>query len=267
MKLLKELTPPLILKWYKKIRSSKYGWFGNYGTWEEAEKNSSGYNAGIILEKVKNALLKVKNGEAVYERDSVLFDTIEYSYPLLANLMWIATQNEGKLNIIDFGGSLGSTYFQNRFFLKDLKEVNWNIVEQENFVECGKNNFEDDILKFYPNVETCLQEQSSNVMLLGCTLPYIEHPYELLDFIFQSNFEYIIIDRTPFISQANDRLTVQVIPPSIYEASYPAWFFSEKKFMDFISKKYDQVFEYIGDDYSNIDCIFKGKVLKLKQND
>ena len=31
-----------------------------------------------VLEKCKNALLKVKNGEAAYERDSVLFNQIQY---------------------------------------------------------------------------------------------------------------------------------------------------------------------------------------------
>ena len=70
-----------------------------------------------ILDKVLAATLKVKQGQAVFERDSVLFDEIEYSWPLLAGLMWAAASNGGKLNVLDFGGALGSSYYQNRKFL------------------------------------------------------------------------------------------------------------------------------------------------------
>ena len=88
---------------YLSYRTYKYGWFGNYSSWQDAKKDSVGYDSDLILEKVKNSLLKVKNGEAIYERDSILFDKMEYSWPLLAALLWIANKNMAKLNIIDFG--------------------------------------------------------------------------------------------------------------------------------------------------------------------
>ena len=98
-----------------------YEWFtGDYSSWEEALKFCDGYNKPNILEKVKNSLLKVKKGEAVYERDSVLFDHIEYSMPLLVSLLYMTTVYKNNLNILDFGGSLGSSYFQNRKFLEKL---------------------------------------------------------------------------------------------------------------------------------------------------
>ena len=75
------------------------GWFGNYDKWED-------------VEKVKASILKVKNGEAVYERDSVLFDEIHYSQPLLSAFDKSIIDN--RLHIVDFGGSLVSSYFKNR---------------------------------------------------------------------------------------------------------------------------------------------------------
>src|SRR3990167_5203275 len=125
----KKLIPPIILEILKK--PSKYGYFGNYKTWQEALNNSIGYDSTAILEKVKNSLIKVKNGEAVYERDSVLFNKIEYSWPVLAGLLWAASQSGNKLTVLDFGGSLGSSYFQNRNFLEHVN-LKWYIVEQEN---------------------------------------------------------------------------------------------------------------------------------------
>ena len=56
----------------------------------------------------------------VYERDSVLFDTIRYSWPLLSDLLRAASEDQNHLSVLDFGGSLGSSYYQNRVFLSHL---------------------------------------------------------------------------------------------------------------------------------------------------
>ena len=104
---LKYYIPPILYDAIDKLLNYKYGWKGNYKTWQAALDNSSGYDSDLILQKVKDATLKVKKGEAVYERDSVLFDEIEYSWPLLSGLMLAAAKRNGELNVLDFGGSLG----------------------------------------------------------------------------------------------------------------------------------------------------------------
>jgi len=92
--IIKSLIPPILLDTIKRFKVNKYGWEGNYSTWQEAQKDSIGYDSDKIIEAVKTSVLKVKNGEAVYERDSVIFDEIHYSWPLLAGLMY-AFANEG----------------------------------------------------------------------------------------------------------------------------------------------------------------------------
>ena len=150
--LIRDLVPPIVLRLYRNV-VGEVCYTGNYTTWEEAQQVSTGYDSDLILEKVRDSLSKVKNGEAVYERDSVLFDKVQYSWPLLAGLLWIAAQKENRLNLVDFGGSLGSTYYQNRKFLSHLMEVHWSIVEQKKFAECGKRDFENDHLKFYDDLD------------------------------------------------------------------------------------------------------------------
>ena len=249
-------------------RKYKYGWHGNYSSWEDAKKDSVGYDSDLILDKVKNSLLDVKNGEAIYERDSILFDKIEYSWPLLAALLWIANKNMGKLNIIDFGGSLGSTYFQNRPFLKDLSELRWNIIEQKKFVECGQHYFEDDHLKFYFNLDECIAQQDPDAIILSSVLQYIESPYDLLEKIIGLNFTYIIFDRTSFLEHGKDRITVQKVPIHIYNASYPAWVFEKKKLLDFFKGKYELIAEfeaYVGNEFyigTNIKAGDKGFIFR-----
>lgn len=98
-------------------------------------------------------MLKVKNGEAVYKRDSVLLDKIHCSFPVLAGLLATVFANKGNLSVLDFGGSLASSYYQCRGFLSDLKSLRRSIVEQPKFLECGKELFESEELKFYYDID------------------------------------------------------------------------------------------------------------------
>ena len=225
---LKAIAPPVLISLIRRIKKQivqREIWSGEYSTWADAEVFCTGYNSPIILEKCRTSLLKVKSGEAVYERDSVLFDEIQYSWGLLAGLQKAALENNGKLCVLDFGGSLGSTYFQNREFLSSLKELQWCIVEQAHFVECGKKDFENDQLKFYYTVEECMANHNPNVLLLSSVLQYLEKPHQWLERFLSFKFPTVILDRTGFVENETDILTVQTVPRSIYEASYPAWFF------------------------------------------
>src|SRR6266702_290349 len=108
-KLFSDCIPPILGKLYERL-IKRCGYFGNYSGYDKACQASTGYDSDLILERVRDALLKVKSGEAVYERDSVLFDEVQYSWPLLAGLLWIASCNGNRLHLLDFGGSLGSSY-------------------------------------------------------------------------------------------------------------------------------------------------------------
>src|ERR1035437_2564297 len=135
-------------KLISRITGISYGWRGNYSSWNIAKAKCRGYDEKIILDKVFINASKVKNGEVPYERDGVTFEKIEYSFPVLAGLLWMAGQNKNKLNVLDFGGSLGTSYYQNLFFLNSLSEVNWCIVEQQHFVKTGTESFADNRLHF-----------------------------------------------------------------------------------------------------------------------
>lgn len=224
----------LINKW---LRPKKYGWFGNYNSWQEASALTEGYNKTNILDKTKAALLKVKNGEAVYERDTVLFDKKEYPYPLITYLL----QQGRALNILDFGGSLGTTYYQVRDF---VTPGSWHIVEQAHYVNCGKELFENDILKFHYSIADCLASTPIDVVILSSVLQFLPDPHTFLHSLVQYGFERIIIDRTFFTNGTHDRLTVQHVWPSVYEASYPAWFFEEQKFLLHFKNEYTLLGEF-----------------------
>ena len=274
----KSLTPPVLINGYQALR----GWkqpgalsageealsedllrlSGDYPSWAAAVSASTGYDGEAILQKTCEALLKVKRGEAVYERDSVLFDEIQYSWPVLAGLMWAAARSGGDLNVLDFGGSLGSTYYQAREFLKPLRNVRWNVVEQARHVEVGRKWFEDDRLKFYERAEDCLAETRPGVILLSGVLQYVEDPCQMLDRLLNLPCDHLIVDRTPFGEGPSDRLCIQHVPAEIYAASYPCWLFSRQKFCAWIERSMEIVAEFDGLDHfsSPVKTQWKGLI-------
>ena len=182
-------------------------------------------------------MLKVQRGEAAQERDSVVFDRVQHSYPLLFGLLRSAARNGGRLKVVDVGGSLGSTFFQCRPLLTpeaSLPEstVSWSIVEQPLFAACGRQHFENAELHFYDDLETCLAKERPDIALLSSVLPYVETPHALLDTISQA-VSSVLIDRTPLWSALPDRLTVQSVPASIYgfPGSYPAWILNRERLL------------------------------------
>ena len=230
--LVKEWLPPGALRWLRHVAGRRRGgvrFEGDFTTWEEAVAVSDGYDQQSILAKVTAATLKVKRGEAAYERDSVLFDQIQYSWPVLAALLWAAARSGGRLSVLDFGGSLGSSYHQNRRFLESLPDVRWGIVEQPHYVAAGREHVEDEKVRFFGTIEECAIQLQPNVIMLGSVLQYVSQPDTVLQELAGTPANVMIIDRTPFADTETDRITIQRVPPSIYDASYPCRILSRER--------------------------------------
>ncbi len=236
--LIRDWFPPAVIRWLIRVRGGGIRFEGKFATWEDASVHCTGYDAQVILDKVLAATLKVKRGEAMFERDSVLFDKIDYSWPVLSGLLWVAAQHGGSLNVLDFGGALGSGYFQNRKFLQALPSIRWSVVEQEHYVAAGREYIQDEVLRFYRSVEECLFENSPNVVLLSSVLQYVPQPYDVIDSIMAAGPQVIIFDRTSFLNEhAEAYITIQQVPDSIYRASYPCHFFVEETICNYLTSK------------------------------
>ena len=205
-------------------------WEGDYPDWASAEKaaGAKGYAANAILKKVRAAALAVRDGKALWERDSVLFYHEQYNMPLLDCLTQAAQEAGGKLHVLDFGGSLGSTCAQHRRWLEKLPEWTWNVVEQPHFVGCGKRELQTEHLRFYHTVEEAMAAAPINVILLSSVLQYLEDAYALLKMLSALPASWLFIDRTPVL-EGRERIMVQHVPPEIYEAAYPCRFLDRQR--------------------------------------
>jgi putative methyltransferase (TIGR04325 family) len=267
-KIIRRWLPPVVVESIGPLLGKTSRYSGNYPDWPAASEQASGYDDGLILEKVKQAMLEVKSGAAVYERDSVLFDHVEHSYPVLAGMLRAAAENGNHLSVLDFGGSLGSSFFQCRDFLSVVDDLQWGVVEQEKFVRCGRENLETGPLQFFYTIKECLQHMKPNAVLLSSVLQYIESPESVLGELMETGVPYMIVDRTPFSRATDDRITVQHVPPSIYPASYPCRIFSRQRFLELALDRYDVLAGFDSNDAGasagGLEFTFSGMILRKR---
>jgi putative methyltransferase (TIGR04325 family) len=221
---------------------------GNFASWTEAERAASGYADPAILERTRRATARARDDASVFERDSVILPRPDYPLGGLAALLHIANLKGGRLRVLDFGGALGSTFFQLRPFLAPLREVRWAVIEQPHYVECGQREFASDRLCFHHDVAGALATGEYDVLLLSGVLQYLPDPHRVLNQLLSHRVPFVLLDRTALHAGPSDRLTVQRNPASIYPASYPAWFFNEERLLFHFQNKYDLVFAFEGAD-------------------
>lgn len=248
---MKAVTPPIVWNAMRKLYLWKQGgdmrFEGDYQCWADAAAAARGYDAEEILKRVVEAARKVRNGEAAFERDGVAFDEMQVNFPVT----WALTRalaRHGRMHVLDFGGSLGSTYRQCRAMFPREARVRWAVVEQRAYVEAGAMEFATGELTFHPAIEAAREQTDFDVLLLSGTLQYLPNPLEFLEEILAGNWQTIILDRTPFMHDDSMRLTVQHVPASIGSASYPAWFLSETQVLGRIEQDYALVSGWPGQD-------------------
>ena len=266
--MLRALTPPVFAECYRSLRRTGIVFRGSYQTWEDACKHAKGYDADNILRRVRGATLKVRQGEAIAERDSVLFETPQYPFPLIATLLRAAQESQGNLTVLDYGGALGSSYYQCRDFLHGLKTLRWCIVEQPKFVACGQREFQNDTLYFYESVEASIAEAHPQVVLLSGVLQYLAKPVQLLNQLVAIGAAFIVIDRTPIVVCGQQVISVQHVPETINGSSYPVWLFNEEHLKSPFRGKYDElaVFDAVDGQLGHgaLKARFKGFIYRQK---
>ncbi len=246
-KYIRLLIPPIFLivynKYIKGIPKRKFGWFGAFKSWEEAEKYSNGYDSNIILERVEHGQQKVLDGKAAFSRDSVVFKRMEYNWPVFSVLMKVANEKGGVLNVLDFGGSLGSSFYQYKYFVGNNVEYRWYVVEQPHFVKLGNDKFKTPELAFFESIDEALVNFTPDVVLFSSVLPYINSYERIIQNVLKYNIDNIIIDRTPIINDGN-RISIEIVPGHIYDASYPCRFFNKEALISHFSDMYTLVAEF-----------------------
>jgi putative methyltransferase (TIGR04325 family) len=237
------LIPEAWRQWWR----LKFGWRwfrGDYDTWASARIQATGFEDSRILDRVLAATLRVRDGQAAYERDGITFVKAQQDEMLLDALKHVRNECSGRLRVLDFGGSLGSTYWRHRHDFDHNQDFSWAVVEQLGFVVAGRKHLSKSALRFYPNVAEAVAAGSYDVLLCSTALQYLESPNEALADWMTAGWPFILLNNLPLHESGPDRIRVQHVPPEIYPASYPVWFFNRRDFLRRVEPHYRLVKEF-----------------------
>lgn len=236
---------PFYLLYDERISGIRY--LGDYVSWQDAASECRGYDDSAILDKVIQASKKIIDGEAVWERDSFLFYQEKYVYKLCASILRCALRNNNQgVRVLDIGGSLGSTYFQNRKYLSDVKNLEYVVAEQDHYAAYGHEYLEDAVLKFISSERDWENMERFDIILMSGSLQYIPNYTEIISKIKKAEPRYIIFDRV--LVGDRGRICRETVPETIYKSSYPLRIFSEEEIRDFC----EPVYKLIENDISSV---------------
>lgn len=237
-RLIRRWIPQGLRDWFNYLIGYAIRYRGEFPDWNAALNAAGGYDDEHLIERLANAARAVKEGSAAWDQDGVSSDDVPPNLPLFAALSRVALATRGELSVLDFGGALGSSYFQCKHFLSDVCRLDWRIVEQPRLVEIGQQEISRETLRFFPSIESALAPPRPDVVLLSSVLQYIENPWGILEQILVTDIPYLVIDRHP-CSITHEMITVQVLPSNLYKGSYPSWLFDGPAMLKKLQEKYE----------------------------
>jgi putative methyltransferase (TIGR04325 family) len=246
----RSVTPPILWESAHRLKSylqgsrlSRNGQFeGPISSWEEAVALSDGWDSPDITTKVLSAALKVRDGLAEFEQDTIVHEKIIYSPTILAFLFLALASQKDRLNIIDLGGSLGSNYFQNRKLLKHITQtrIAWNIIDRPHIVKIGNERFQRSELKFFPGLEAARAGLADlpDAFLFSGSLQYFSEPISAINDVITAGAKIIAFDRVLVSPQASHGIYIQHSDrEEYYAATFPVWCFSRDALIGHVTSR------------------------------
>lgn len=263
--------PPILWELFRRIRfgeklNTSLRFHYGFESWEKATKFIGGfYSDDQIVNRVRDAARKVKSGESRYERDGVLFDYVEHNWQLLTFFFMYASYcKPSVINVLDFGGGLGTTYVQ----VCDFQGLSsypkkWVVVEQPKFAVVGNLEFKSAELSFISEIRSHNLDGPFVVLAIG-VLQYLENPFNYVQEILLQEPEFIFVDATPFSRDGKPSISVQVVPSSIYSASYAAHVFSWEDFCAMFERSHQRLIDWECTHQPDPANVYKGAIFQSK---
>jgi putative methyltransferase (TIGR04325 family) len=262
MNRMRKFVPPVVIELLLRLGAGgnrfKYG----EKSFEEALAKSTGYNSKLIEAAFVKSSAQVRDGEAAYERDGVVFDSIQYSWPLLASIVG-APMRDATLRVLDWGGALGSTYRQNISLLRASGlEVEWTVLEQAHLAHVGKNDFTNNELSFVSDFYE-LSGRGFDLVLFASSICYLRDPQAAISLATSLSPSRIIFDRTPETRTGTSVIGIQYVGKGIYSASFPIHAFEPGALDAMIGSKYSRICDWESDLQPDPKTVSKGYVFQL----
>ena len=229
-------------------------------SWEEAVKNSVGYQNPILVKNLTRNLIQNppwKNIDAQLLNSRIM--------ELMAAVLFVMRGEVfNSLCVADIGGGNGYMGIYIQKLMPDVK-FNWIVYESPEISKHYSNaTKEQNFIKYKSINDLFIKSNDSNekfnIILLSCSLQYLEKPYQFLEKL--QNFKVPkIIMRIPFVDQEKGVITIQNFSEvggysDIVDISWPAWFFSKENFMKQLKINHSIKLNWLTDSES---VVFNGK--------
>ena len=225
---LKSCVPPAFISLFRHVKPYPYGFSGDYATFEAAAAQcGDGYSSEEVVRK---SLERAKT----LQREAPIADSVEPHTLRLLGVLHALLKPQTQLRVLDFGGGLGTHYFRLRHLLPKGLNVRWTVCETKVMADAGSKNFSNEELRFVDSLEA-LNGETFDCVIASGSLQYVSEPERVLQQLSKYS-STVVIDRVPLQQSGKSRVTIQKIPPSIFKASYPAWFFDEEMWVRTLKK-------------------------------
>lgn len=193
---------------------------GDYATFQEALSAASdlGYNGSPAIDRYVRRYREIRSDipKSVMDNSAVLL-------PFMAAI-GAAEPINGIVEIFDLGGGYGSIYDLVRH-LYPAKTIRWTVVELPALVARGDEMGMSDMKQF----ATAIPERPFSLGIASGVLQCLEDPVSAFRNLIEIDVPLLMLNRfhmVPFLE--SDRITVQRVPASLFEANFPCWFFSPR---------------------------------------
>ena len=224
-------------------------------SWKQAVDTSVGYQDSRLVEKLTSNLRF--NPPWLDFSPKILNTRI---MELMAVIQYVLkNRNKSIIRVADVGGGNG---YMGVAISKLFPEIKWKwvVYESTEIAEAYSSVLnQSNVISFAPTPELFKTSVGPicnvpDIILISCTLQYVENPYALMEKILEISAPKIVM-RIPLISTENDIATVQDFGKiggyaGLKAISWPMWWFSRTKFIQYIEKTSTIDFQWITDSES-----------------
>ena len=190
---IRDFIPPILSKALRGKHSPAA--LTRYRSYEEALAESDSYEAADIIEVVSRKT-KIFRDQLDATRTSRVID----NQITLQSAFVVSYVNPGRpLHVLEIGGACGAGYLQLVNLLPE-RFADWRIVETPAMTKAGQENFRSGTLTFFDDLSVASHDMSSRDLIVAQgVIQYTPDPVKTLTELFNLNFDYLYLSRTPVV--------------------------------------------------------------------
>jgi putative methyltransferase (TIGR04325 family) len=236
-----ELLPPVVLRMWRRIRRPRVGFFGSYGTYDEAAAaaGGAGYSDAAMVDAIVHAQRERNAAPGPLEwEDRWLQLQLGLSHAL-------ASAANGELRVLDFGGAAGTHYFDVVRWRERTgwphSGLRWHVCETAAMVAAAEPALGGEELTFHASLDE-LDNGAYDLIYVSGSLQYVPDSGATWDRLAALPHSWLVLNRTPFIPANGDLFAVQrIVAPDGRRTAYPGRFLAEGPWLERIGRTHDLI--------------------------